>query len=380
MWAALFFGIAALIFIVAGIRGRTVVGRPTRIDGYDVHTSISQTAGEYGPTYSAELVVDLGADDISVEPDFVVQRSGLKVPMSYDLLRWTIHQRLHRNDSSAIDYAAKEMVRFAKALTAASKVTRENLFAETLRNSTDLRLKSLLELIRQFPRSEETKRAAAAALVDDSMQIRFYGAMFLEEEGLEIVEAIVADESAPTELRVIGLRHRGRAVDRTRYGALIDRLLDSPAPEIKEAAIYAYADLAGENGIDRLAAMLAVATPKIAEAIARAFGRIRSPHAEPVLLALLDAPELSESVLIAAAQALSRVGSTAALTRLIEVLEQRELKDMTQQVLRAAVEVLRDDRRPNAGGHLSVVGEQKELRGGLSFQDRSSALSFPEED
>lgn len=380
MWAVLALGIAFFCIVYASAR-RKPIGERTRIDGYDVHTSFSQGGDEQGMYFCAELAVELGADDISVEPDFVVQRSAIKVPMSYDLLRWTIHQRLTTHERAAIDFAAKDMVLFAKALTAASQVARERLFAETLGASSDRRLKSLLDLIRQFPRSEETKRAAAAALLDDSMPIRLHGAMFLEEEGLEIVEAIAADETAPVELRLLGLRHRGRAVDRTRYGALIDRLLDSRAPEIREAAIYAYADLAGENGIDRLAAMLADAPPPvIAEAIARAFGRIRSPHAEPALLALLDAPDLEESVLVAAAQALSRVGSTAALTRLLEVLEQRELGDMTQQVLRAAVDVLRDDRRPNAGGHLSVVGEQRELRGGLSFQDRSSALSFPEED
>ena len=96
------------------------------------------------------------------------------------------------------------------------------------------------------------------------------------------------------------------------------------------------------------------------------------------LLALLDRPE--EEVLIAAAQALSRVGSTAALGRLVYASRRESLQEITRDVLLAAVEVLKDDRRPNAGGHLSVVADAVEARGGLSFEDRARALSFPEDD
>lgn len=365
-----------VIAIVSALANSTTTTQPNLIDGYTVHIRLQ--AGETPQTFDAHIEVELGAEDGSTDPQYVLARRALALPMSYDVLRGTIHQRVRKVTDSKAHAEAQRMVAFAKMLAVASRETREELFQSVLRDDGERRLRSLLDLLRQFPRAEVTKRAASAAVIDEHPAVRLHAAMFLDEEGLDIVEAIVCDESTPMELRLQGLRHRSRGWRSIGYGALLERLLSAPEVELREAAIYAFAESEAESTIDRLMAMLTDAQPRIAEAIARSLGRKGATRAEPALLALLDRPE--EEVLIAAAQALSRVGSTAALGRLVYASRRESLQEITRDVLLAAVEVLKDDRRPNAGGHLSVVADVAEARGGLSLEHRASALSYPEDD
>jgi hypothetical protein len=207
------------------------------------------------------------------------------------------------------------------------------------------RLRGVLMLSREFPHHPATREALLAAREDPSEEVRLRAAMALGEEGRTTLLALV--ESAGTDDACAA-----RAV-----AALGDRLSAGQA----EAALRRALGGAGR--------------PQTAQACLEALGRSGSPEHEPLLLEALRSDD--PAVSIAAARALGRAGTVAAVPALRETTTaavRGELRSAARQAI-AEIQARLTGAEP---GQLSLAGGEA---GALSLADgEPGRLSLAEGD
>jgi HEAT repeat protein len=211
--------------------------------------------------------------------------------------------------------ALQRVLALARRLAAPPDVPQR--LAENLKTEPDggVRLQLVTTLTREFADSRLAREALLAAREDPDAQVRLRAGIALGTEGTDVLIHLADGEGADdatTEKAVAALGERlpvSQAVSILR-GALRTR---------RTATARACIGLLGARGEARgaaamLAKVLAVEEPELAAAAAAALGEAQQASAEGPLLAALDNP--SPSVRIAAAQALGRAGTVAAIARL----------------------------------------------------------------
>jgi HEAT repeat protein len=217
--------------------------------------------------------------------------------------------------------------------------------ASNLRTEAEagVRLRAVQMLAREFPGHPATREALLAACEDASDEVRLYAALALGEEGRETLLGLV--ESAQT-----GDPCAARAI-----AALGERL---PAERV-EAALRR--------------ALRGAVRPQMAQACLEALGRLGRPEPESLLLQALASEDRAVSV--AAARALGRAGTVAAVAALREAAGRGgDLRGACRQAI-AEIQARATGAEP---GQLSLAGVEA---GALSLADgEPGRLSLPEEE
>jgi HEAT repeat protein len=197
-------------------------------------------------------------------------------------------------------------------------------------STAGVRLRNLLTLAREFPREPETIETLRAACADASPQVRLRAAMALGAERHDVLTEVAAsledDESSAQ-----AVAHLGRELPFERCLALLDQALRRHRIRTARACLEAL----GRNG--------------------------NAAAAEPPLLLALQHEEMD--IRIAAASALGRVGSAAAVLPLKEAAQgSPELRRATRQ----AIAEIQSRLQGASPGQLSLTGNEA---GQLSMAD-----------
>jgi HEAT repeat protein len=213
-----------------------------------------------------------------------------------------------------------------------------------------VRARNLEVLARHFPgRAQGPLRAA---LDDYSDEVRLRAAVALGEEGRETLLGFAQDDASSEDLRVRAVDALGGRLPLAQMSQLLETLLDGGSLMVVLAAIVGF-------------------EKSVAEAPPAAVS-----SAEGALFRVLDHRE--ERVRLAAAQALGRVGSVAAVTPLMAAIQARAFDPGFDDAARRAIAAIQA-RVPGASvGQLSLTAG---AAGQVSLPDDDSAgrVSLPED-
>ena len=254
----------------------------------------------------------------------------------------------------------------------------ENLKTEPL---AGVRRQGLTTLAREHPGDAATREALLAARADPDAEVRLRAATLLGPEGRDVVLAIARGEGAPDETTARAVAALAGDLSADEASALLRSALRTRREASALACLRVLGRRGGPAAVKAVAKVLAVETglrrlPRraLATAAAKALGDTRDPSAEAPLLAALGSP--STIVRVAVAQALGRVGTTAAVLPLKE-LEARDAS--CRAAARQAVAEIQSRLTGAAPGQLSLAaGESGQLslaegeRGELSLAGDSS--------
>ena len=237
---------------------------------------------------------------------------------------------------------------------------------------SEVRLQNLLTLVREYPEERATEEALVAACADASDWIRVRAATALGERGratlLEVAGRDPGDDAATSQAITV----LGRALPPERLREILNRALRARQPGTVRACLAGLGQDGGEDDIGLMAKVMSVERGPMAVAAADALAATGSAAAEPPLLAALerDVPDLR----VAAARALGRVGTTAAVVTLKEAEAQAREADFSRAVRQAIAEI--QARLPGASpGQLSIASGES---GTLSLvEDERGRLSLP---
>ncbi len=253
--------------------------------------------------------------------------------------------RLECRDSLLASQNVSELLRGGLAL-ARRLVAPEDIpprIAENLRREPEpgVRLNALLTLAREFPGHPARREALLAARSDESNEVRLRAAMALGEEGRQTLRDLASSETVDDACAARAVAALGEQLAGKEAAALLRRALDSGRGRTAVACLEAV----GERG---------------------------SAASEQGMLAALRSPD--DSVHLAAARALGRAGTVAAVRDLRAVSERgtRELRAVARQ---AVAEI--QSRLAGAGpGQLSLAGHEA---GALSLAGQETgALTLTE--
>jgi hypothetical protein len=227
-----------------------------------------------------------------------------------------------------------------------------------------VRMLNLLTLTREFPQHPATREALLAAREDPDAEVRLRAGIALGPEGRDVLLAVARGEGAEdaTTARAVVALEPHLSLQQAQ-GLLHDALRTR-----RVATAGACMDELGRRGareaIPALAKVLLVETGELARTAARALATTGDPAAEaPLLRALAKGPR---DLRLAAATALGRVGTTAA------VLPLREVESADSGTRRAARQAIAEIQARAAGaapGQLSLAGGESgrlSLAGGES--------------
>jgi HEAT repeat protein len=215
----------------------------------------------------------------------------------------------------------------------------------------EVRLWNLLTLAREYPEDAATAPALRAALTDSYAEIRLRAAMMLGAEATEILLRMARDEKGDDECAARAVDALGERLGTDEVHALLNRALRARRLRTARACITQVGHRGGEHALPVLARILAIEKGDLAEAAALALGASRRGSAEAVLLAALHHEQ--GFVCKAAAEALGRVGSPAAVIPLKEMEAHTHPSEVeVRRAAREAVAAIRARTGGGAPGHL----------------------------
>ena len=262
-----------------------------------------------------------------------------------------------------------EVVSLARRLATPEDAARrlaDNLKTEPV---AAVRLQCLATLAREFADHPATGEALLAASEDPDAEVRLRAAIALGPKGREVLLALAGGEGAEdatTERAVLAL---GSSLTTAGAQAILRNALRTRREATARACLRALGQRRGPGVVATLAKVVAVEKPELAAVAADALGATADAAAEAPLVAALDDPHAA--VRLAAARALGRVGTIAAVLP----LEEREARDgALRAAARQAIAQIQSRARGAAPGQLSLAdGESGQLslasgeEGGLSL-------------
>ncbi|MFP5286559.1 MAG: HEAT repeat domain-containing protein [Thermoanaerobaculia bacterium] len=234
-----------------------------------------------------------------------------------------------------------------------------------------VRLQNLLLLLRELPRDPATAEALRAACSDRLPEIRLRAARELGDDAsrkalLELAHDLEDDTWSAEAVSALG---PDLPVERAK--ALLGRAWSTGRLRTALACL----EVLGRSGaaaVEPLAEVLALHNAKLATAAARALEATGSPDAEPLLIQALQHPE--SDVREAAAKALGRAGSAAAVLPLKETAERFPLDLELRIATRQAIARIQSRIQGGSPGQLSLAGSEE---GQLSLaEDPSGRISL----
>jgi len=278
---------------------------------------------------------------------------------------WAMHER-------TLAHMLGLMIDAARRLERPPDVARRLADNARLDPLPEVRLQNLLTLMREYPERPATDEALGAACGDTSDWIRVRAATALGERGrttlFEVALRDPPDDAATAQaIAVLGDR---LTPDRVR--GILGRALRARQPGTARACLAALGSRGGTEAVEEIARVMSVEKGDLAVAAADALGATDSPTAEPRLLAALHG---DRDLRIAAARALGRVGSAAAVGALKEAEAQAREADFSRVARQAIAEI--QARLPGASpGQLSLatgaagtLSLAEDERGRLSLKD-----------
>ena len=258
-----------------------------------------------------------------------------------------------------LDHLPEVLVRalaLARQLAAPADVARR--LADNLRTEpvAAVRQQCLATLVREFADHPATGEALLAASEDPDADVRLRAAIALGPKGREVLLALAGGEGAEdatTERAVLAL---GFHVTTAQLRGILRNALRARREATAGACLRALGQRRGP-GIATLAKVLAVEKPKLAAVAAEALGATGDATAEAPLLAALGSAYAE--VRLAAARALGRVGTTAA----VPPLKDSEARDgALRGPARQAIAEIQSRAKGAAPGQLSLAdGESGRL-------------------
>jgi HEAT repeat protein len=248
----------------------------------------------------------------------------------------------------------------------------ENLGRET---EGGVRARSLAVLRRYFADRPAAQAAFRRAAADEHQEVRLEAALALGHEGRPILAQVATEEWSDDALAaraLDALDALGGGLDVERAATVLGHALRTRRLETARRCLDALARRGEAEGVARVARVLAVERGPLAVAAALALGGSARPEAEGPLLAALRHATLEAQA--AAAEALGRTGTAAAVPALKEAVEsgRRELGRAARQ----AVAEIQARLVGAAPGQLSLADGQG---GQLSLTDgESGRLSLAE--
>jgi len=264
-------------------------------------------------------------------------------------------------------------IALARRLATPADVPRR--LAENLRSEpvAGVRLQVLTTLVREFPDEPATRAALRAAREDPDAEVRLRAGTALGPEGRDVLLAIAGGEGAPdgtTERAVAAL---GWNLTSGEAQAILRNALRTRREATARACLRALGHRRGAQVVPTLARVLAVEKPELAAVAAEALGTTGDASAERALLPALGSPHAA--VRLAAARALGRVGTTAAVLPLKEA-ETRDAE--MRRTARQAIAEIQSRLTGAAPGQLSLAGGES---GQLSLAEgEAGRLSLPEQE
>src|SRR5260221_1894474 len=249
--------------------------------------------------------------------------------------------------------------------------TRELAHNATTDREPGVRRENLLALVREYPDAPATRETTRAACGDPSDDVRTRAAIALGDEGrstlLEVARREDADDVAAG--RAIAALDDHLTIEDAKE--ILGRALRSRRTETAHEGLASLGRRADATAVPVIAKVLAIENGELAVTAARALAETSLPAAEAPLLDALERDTLA--LRVAAAEALGRVGSAAAVLPLKEI-ETQYRDDATRRAARQAVAAIQS-RLPGASpGQLSLASADA---GALSLaEDETGRLSL----
>jgi hypothetical protein len=238
-----------------------------------------------------------------------------------------------------------------------------------------VRLQNLSLLIRELPDNPWTVEALRTACSDKNLEVRLLAARNLGAEGrgvlLDLAESLEDDAVSAKAVAALG---RELPLERTR--ALLSNALRRRCLQSARTCLEALGQNGNAEDVDLLAKVMELEQGELATAAAQALGgtgRGLSARAEPPLILALQREQPAD-LRAAAAQALGRIGSVAAVLPLKEAAESSWLDLDLRRAARQAIAEIQSRLSGASPGQLSLASSEA---GQLSLaQDGDGRLSL----
>jgi len=258
--------------------------------------------------------------------------SEVNASLSDGVLTVEIRERLFSDPLDKLPAALAAALEVGRRLVAPRDTAAR--IAENVRDEPEAgaRLQGLLLLAREFPDRPATRERLLAAREDPSAEVRLRAAMALGEEGRGTLVALVRDEGSADAVAAKAVAALGDGIPVDLAEATLRRVAGTP--QSTETTV----------------------------ACLDALGRLGRVEAEGLLIEVLKSPE--PQVRAAAARALGRAGTAAAVAALHEAMEARG--EISRSVGRQAIAEIQSRLSGAAPGQLSLSGAEA---GALSLAD-----------
>lgn len=273
----------------------------------------------------------------------------------------------HAGGAAAVPHVVARQLDLAHRLVDHTDVA-ERLAQNALDDAcVEVRLNNLLTLAREFPDSAVTASALRTACSDPVPEIRRRAALALGDEGRPVLRALLDSEADDLCMaRTVATLALELPAERTL--SILERALRGRCLETARACL----DVLGRRGdpttIPVLAKVLAVELrSEIGVAAASALGSMSHPQAEEPLAKALRYE--SAELRIAAAQALGRVGSVAAVVPLKDCAANDKRDRELERAVRQAISEIQSRATGASPGQVSLTGSET---GQLSIPEGTS--------
>jgi hypothetical protein len=226
-----------------------------------------------------------------------------------------------------------------------------------------VRLSNLLVLVRELTANPLTREVLLEARTDRSAEVRLRAGRALGPEGVATLWQLVDGDGIPDSCVAGALGTLSSAVTFDRAKAALERALRLRHADTARWCLKAVA-AHGTPAVATLAKVMTVERGELAVAAAQALGECRSDRVEAPLIAALDRG--SEALRVAAAEALGRVGTVAAVLPLKESAERFVGDQDFRRAARQAIAEIQSRVGGASPGQLSMAGAEA---GHLSIAD-----------
>jgi hypothetical protein len=225
----------------------------------------------------------------------------------------------------------------------------------------EVRVGNFKALQQHYQGSEIAVQAIEQALESKHGELRFEAAVLVRDRGKDVLRQLALADDVELSLRVGAVEQLIRASWASTTVPLLVQLLDCDATELRRIAVTGLGRYRHQPAVARLMELADGDTGTVRE-VAVALGRIGDQQAEPLLIDLLDHHD--PEVVIVAAAALARAGTTAAVMPLLEHTGRSAPKSLAK-VAKTAIARIQSRVTGAEQGQLSIAPDSQ-LEGGLS--------------
>ena len=201
-----------------------------------------------------------------------------------------------------------------------------------------VRLQNLLVLLREFAEHPATAPTLRAACLDDSREIRLRAASALGVDGYDVLHGLIEDAAADDTTVARALYALGGHLPADRANAILEGALRTRRLGTALACLERLGH-SGPDAVGMLAKVALVESGELAVGAARALGSVGGAEAERRLLELLESDRGVPGLAFAAAEALGRFGSAAAVAALKEAADRSSDRALRGAARQAVAEI-----------------------------------------